>query len=429
MKKKITVIILLIGLICLLSSCTSLSGKKLEAIFGGDETSTITSGQTASTSAADSQSGDTVTISREEYEKLLLFSDLAELYDAANEGYYQDTDPVKMLDYAAKGLLTGLDDPYTFYYTPQEFAELWEDDEGKYTGIGVLITSNYTTQVCTISRVFEGSPAEAAGVQRGDILYKVGEDMFVNASNIDEAVDIMRGLPGTDVVVTFLRNDEEITFTITRQEISVNQVESTMLDNEVGYIVLYQFAGECEKEFSKALDSLVEQGAKGIILDLRDNPGGWVESASRIADLFMDEGETCYLVYKGGKEVHGEYVTYDGKVDTKLVVLINENSASSSEILTAVLRERADATIVGVTSYGKGIIQGVYPVGNRGAGFQMTIAQYYTPGGTAVHKIGITPDIEVSLPEGDNGMYKFADIEHDIQLQAALEAVREKLSH
>ena len=141
----------------------------------------------------------------------------------------------------------------------------------------------------------------------------------------------------------------------------------------------------------------------------------------------MDNGELCYLVYRDGLEHHEDYKTKDGKVDVKLVILINENSASSSEILTGALRDCANATIVGVKSYGKGIIQGVYPIGNKGAGYQMTIAQYYTPSGQAVHKLGITPDFEVPLPEGDNGMYDFADTEKDVQLKKAYEVMKEKL--
>ena len=372
-------------------------------------------------------SGDTVTISREEYELYQQFAEVYELFESANTYFYKETDPEKLIESAARGLLSGLDDPYTYYYDPQEYADMWKEDEGNYVGIGVLISSDMTTQICTISRVFRGSPAETAGVQRGDILYRVGEDLFVTADNIQDAVDIMRGLPGTDVDVTFRRNGEEITFTITRQEINVNQIESKMIDSDIGYIALYQFAGNCEKEFETALDQLVSEGAKGLIIDLRDNPGGWVDQARYIADLFMDKGELCYLVYRDGAEQHDDYLTTDGKVDVKLTILINENSASSSEILTGALRDCADAAVVGVKSYGKGIIQGVFPVGTRGAGYQMTVAQYFTPTGQAVHGEGITPEYIVELPEGDNGMYDFADTEKDVQLQKAIEVTKEKL--
>ena len=426
MKKRLMLAGSLLMIMMLLCSCAFMPESKLEALFRPSEDSVITSGDLSSV-PEDNTGGDTVTISREEYEKYQKFSEVYSLFDAANMNFYQETDQDKMIEYAARGVLAGLDDPYTFYYDPEEFEEMWEDDEGNYVGIGVLISSNMDTQVCTISRVFAGSPAEEVGVQRGDILYKVGDDLFVTATNLQEAVDIMRGVPGTDVDVTFLRDGEEITFTITRKEINVNQIESKMLDNEVGYIALYQFAGNCHKEFETALNQLMAQGAKGIIMDLRDNPGGWVDQAQYIADLFMDEGELCYLVYRDGIEHHEDYPTKDGKVDVAVTILINENSASSSEILTGALRDCAGASVVGVKSFGKGIIQGVYPVGNKGAGFQMTIAQYYTPSGDAVHKLGITPEYIVELPEGDNGMYDFADTEKDIQLKKALEVTKEKL--
>ena len=366
-------------------------------------------------------------ISTAEYEDFMWFSEVMDLFDNIRASYYKETDPVELMEGAARGVLWSLEDPYSYYYNPREYSDMWAEDQGNYVGIGVMINSDMNTNISTICRVFKGSPAEKAGVQRGDILYKVGEDFYVTAENITNAVKIIKGLPGTDVDVTFIRNGEEITYTITRNEISVNEAEGTMIDNEIGYIALYSFAGNCELEFEAELNNLVSQGAKGIIIDLRDNTGGWVDQAHYIADLFMDAGELCYLVYGNGYESHGEYPTTDGKADVKLVVLINENSASASEILTGALRDCADASIVGVKSFGKGIVQMVHGIGTRGAGFQLTTAEYFTPNGIAVHGIGITPDYIVELPEGDNGMYKFADTKNDVQLKKAVEVLREKL--
>ena len=418
MKKKCLFVLTILILALTLSSCSVIPASTLEAMFRTDE---------YTASSLSSMQGDTVMISREEYEKYKQFSEMFDIFDAANESFYVETNKEQMIEYATRGLMAGLDDPYSFYYSSKEYEELWEEDEGKYVGIGVMIQANMETQECTIIRVFEGGPAQEAGVRRGDILYRVGEDLYVNATNLQDAVDIMRGEPETNVDVTFLRDNEEITFTITRRQVNVNQVESQMLDRRTGYIALYEFAGHCDEEFEKALNTLVSQGAEGIIIDLRDNSGGWVDQARYIADLFMDEGELCYLKYRD-EEKHGdEYKTKDGKVDVKLVILINEHSASSSEILTGALRDCAGAVTVGVKSYGKGIIQGVFPVGNKGAGYQMTIAQYFTPGGSAVHKVGITPDYEVPLPEGDNGTYEFADRKNDVQLIKAIEVMDELL--
>ncbi len=421
MRKKWMLALCLTLTACLLSGCMSMLAA--DSLFG---TSSVIDASGADSGAAVPEDGDTVTISRELYERYRQFDELLELMDAADANFYLETDHTKMLQGASAGLLSGLEDPYSFYYDPEGWTKLWEEDEGEYAGVGILISSYYATGICKISRVFEGSPAQKAGVRRGDILYRVGEDLYVVPETLQDAVDIMRGTPGTTVDVTFLRSGEEITFTLERAIINVNQIESTMLTEDVGLIALYEFAGKCDEEFEAALNSLIAQGARGLIIDLRDNPGGWVSAARNIGDLFLDTGDLCYLVYRDGVERH-DYPTFDGKVEIPLVMLVNENSASASEILTGALRERADATVVGVNTYGKGIVQMVSAVGTEGAGFQMTIAEYLTPLGNRVHKVGLAPDVEIALEEGDNGEYDFADAENDPQLKTALETMLQKM--
>lgn len=411
MKRKLLLLTALVLTACLVCGCAYLPLSGMTGMLG------VTSGSSVM------DNGETVTISKDLYEKYQQFDKLLEMQEIADTYFFEEFDENDLIDGAAMGLLSGLGDPYTFYYTPEEYAEMWEDDEGEYAGVGILISGNYLTGICTISRVFDNGPAREAGVHKGDVLYKV-EDLYVTATTLNDAVDIMRGTPGTDVNVTFLRDGEEITFTLTRAQISVNRVESGMLADGVGYIALYEFAGDCAAKFEESLNSLVQQGARGIIIDLRDNPGGWVEDAKSIGDLFLDAGTLCYLEYRDGTREY--YKTTDGKTDVELVILVNENSASSSEILTGALKDRTDATVVGVQSYGKGIVQSVLPISSDGSGMQLTIAQYYTPNGNKVHKIGITPDVEIHLPEGDNGMYEFGDLA-DVQLAKALEIMQEKL--
>ena len=413
MKKKLILFIALVLTACMLSGCSYLPALLLSDMLSGETT--------GSTSTV--VNGDTVTISREQYERYQQFDTLLELMDLVEYAYFEEYDVQDMLDGAANGLLLGLGDPYTFYYTPEEYAALWEDDEGEYAGVGIQISTSYVTGLCTISRVFDNGPAREAGVLKGDILYKV-EDLYVNSSTINDAVDIMRGTPGTTVHVVFLRGNEEIEYDLVRATISVNRIEYGMLAEDVGYIYLYEFAGDCATEFQAAVKSLQDQGAKGLIIDLRDNPGGWVDDAEAIGDIFLDKGTLCYLEYFDGEREY--YRTTDGKVDMELVILMNENSASSSEILAGALKDRADATIVGVQSYGKGVVQTVVAL-DDGDGMQMTIAQYYTPNGNAVHKVGITPDVEIHLPDGDVGMYEFGDLA-DVQLSKALEVMQEKLA-
>ncbi len=412
MKKRIVLVIALVLALCLCSSCAYLPFAGLTDMLG----------MVMPAEVADN--GDTVTISRELYEKYRQFDKLIEIQEIAEMYFFEEVDNEAMLDGAALGLLSGLDDPYTFYYSPEEYAKYWEDDKGEYAGVGMQISGNYATGICTISRVFDNGPAKEAGVHKGDILYKV-EDLYVDAFNLQDAVDIMRGTPGTDVTVTFLRDGEELTLVLTRAQITVNRVESMMLDEGIGYIALYGFEGDCAVKFEEALNGVVQQGAKGVIIDLRDNPGGAVLDAEYIGDLFLDKGTLCYLEYRDGTREY--YRTKDGKVDVELVLLLNENSASSSEILSGALKDRADATLVGVQSYGKGVVQSLLPISNDGSGMQLTIGQYYTPNGNKVHKIGLTPDVEIPLPEGDNGMYEFGDL-NDPQLKKALEVMQEKLA-
>lgn len=369
--------------------------------------------------------GDTVTISTEEYELLLQYKELEEMRQIVNVYYYQEPDEQAMMDGAAMGLLYGLDDPYTFYYDPDSFAEMWEEDEGEYAGIGIQIMANYNTGLCTITRVFLDSPALEVGMRRGDILMRVDE-LDVTAANLQDAVDIMRGEVGKPVNVQVLRGDQLLDFTVTRAVVHTTWVNSCMLDNSIGYISLYEFAGDCSSAFAVQLDKLVEEGAEALIIDLRDNPGGWVDDAQRLADLFLPEGTLASLVYRDGTT---EYytTTTDGKEnDLPIVVLVNEYSASASEILSGALQDLNRATIVGTQTYGKGVVQYVLPVGERGAGMQLTVAQYFTPNGNEVHKVGITPDVIAEWPEDDDNMYEIGDLA-DAQLKVAYDVALEKL--
>ena len=362
---------------------------------------------------------DTVTISRAEYERLQRYAELDEIWQIVEQYYYQEPDTQAMLDGAEMGLLYGLGDPYTYYYTPDQYAQLWADDEGEYAGIGIQIMGNYATGLCTISRVFLDSPALDAGLRKGDVLTRV-EDIDVVTTTLQDAVNIMRGEPGTPVNVQVQRGDQLLDFVVDRAVVHVNWVNSYMLDGDVGYISLYEFSGDCSPSFAVHLDNLMSQGAKALVIDLRDNPGGWVDDAQKVADMFLEEGNVASLVYRDGTtELYT--TTTDGKENPiPLVVLVNEYSASASEILAGALQDRGRATIVGTQTFGKGVVQYVLPVGTRGAGMQLTVAQYYTPNGNEVHKVGITPDIEATLPEGDTTMYDIGDLD-DAQLKKAYE--------
>lgn len=366
----------------------------------------------------------TVTIDKTEYDRLKRYEKLDEVLQYIQAYYYKDPDVDAMLDTAIQGLLAGLEDPYTFYYDEENWKSMWEDEEGEYTGIGIQLLGNYADQSVKITRVFRDTPAQAVGMRKNDILVRV-EDIEVTTETMQAAVNTMRGEVGGTVQVEVLRGEEYITFDITRAAIHLNNVDYTMLDNNVGYVVLYQFATDALiNDFTKAMDSLEAEGARSIILDLRDNPGGWVDDAVNVADRFLDKKLVVYTNTRYEKHVDERY-TKSGADDIPLVVLVNGNSASSSEILSGALKDYGRATIVGTQTFGKGIMQYVLGLSDNVTGMQLTYCEYFTPKGNSVHGIGITPDIIVEMPDE----ITYADLElgdmSDPQLKAAWnEAVR-----
>ncbi len=366
----------------------------------------------------------TVTIPQEEYDRLSRYKKMDTILRYIEEWYIDKPDTDKMIENAARGLLYALEDPYTFYYNPEEWQQMKEDDEGEYGGIGIQMLGNATDYSVTITRVFKDTPAERAGVKKGDLLVRV-EDLEVDFYSMQNAVNIMRGIVDEVVEIEVKRGEEYLTFQIPRATIHVNRVESTMLEDNVGLIVLYEFAGESEKEFMAAMDALENQGTKALIVDLRDNGGGWVESARQIGDLFLDDGILFYTQDRNG--YREESKMKPGKDDIPLVFMVNENSASSSEILSGGLHDRGRCTLVGTQSYGKGIVQVVLPLdeGDNADGFQMTIAEYFLPSGAKVHKEGLTPDIVSEMPEElKNAYFELGDLS-DPQLKDAWNAAKD----
>ncbi len=363
-----------------------------------------------------------VELTQEEYQLFLEYKKLAEVHQYLEEYYYKPPDEQKLMDGAIQGLLSGLGDNYSFYYNEEEWKKLWEEDEGSYAGIGVQMLGDYRDGSVTITRVFKGTPAEEAGLKKGDIFYMVGDDLVVTTETMNEAVSIMRGVPGEQVTVQVIRNFETLTFELTKAVININRMEYAMLDDEVGYIAAYEFAGEMDQEVKNALKELDRQGAKALVLDLRDNPGGWVEQAINIADLFLDRQLLFYTEdRKGSRE---KFYSKNGKNDIPLVVLVNENSASASEIFAAAMQDWDRATIVGENTFGKGIIQSVTMLSDGKTGFQFTTAQYFTPKGRQVHEKGIAPDVESPWPEGmDHPYYELGDLS-DPQLKTAFEEAK-----
>ncbi len=369
----------------------------------------------------DSRRIGTVTITAEEYERLSQYAKLDEVMQYIQAYYYKEPDTDAMLDMAVQGLLAGLGDSYSFYYDAEAWSDLWSDEEGEYTGIGIQLLGDYRDYSVTITRVFRDTPAEEAGLRKGDVLVRVA-DIEVNTETMQSAVNLMRGLVGETVEVEVYRDGEYLTFNILRAPIHMSYIDYAMLDNNVGYVIIYQFSTDSlVEDFNAAVDALEAQGATSLILDLRDNPGGWVDDAVSVADRFLDKQLVVYSKTRADDYTDARY-TGSGADEIPLVVLVNENSASSSEILSGCLQDHKRATIVGTTTFGKGIMQQVVQLSDGETGFQFTYCEYYTPNGNAVHGIGITPDVISEMPESmEYSQFDVGDMD-DVQLQAAWNA-------
>ena len=360
---------------------------------------------------------DKVTIPRSEYEAYQRAALLSEILSVIDELYYGEYDEEELINIAAESMVDALGDDYTFFYTPRMLETASEKDEADYDCVGLRLAAYEGSDRCYVTQVRDGSPARKAGICRGDILLRVGTVFEANANNISDAMRLLNRSYTGEIDLTVLRDGEELTFRLNREKTEVNYVESNLLTDEIGYIHLFEFAGKCVEEVETELNALLEMGAKGIILDLRDNPGGWLEQAQRIADLFQDEGEICYLLYKDGSQEHC-YPTEDGKADALLVTLVNEVTASAAEVLAGSLRDNLDVPIVGTNSFGKGIVQ--FDVTLSGENhMQITGAEYVLPGGETVHHVGLQPDAVCRLAVDENGDYSFGSFE-DAQLDEAV---------
>jgi len=315
--------------------------------------------------------------------------------------YEGNIDEELMRENIIKGYVDGLGDPYSVYYNEEETQELLETTSGEFTGIGVVITQDPNTGYTSVVNVYKDSPGEAAGLQAGDIFYKVeGEEVL--QLDIDQIVSKLRGKEGTKVNFTVLRgnNFDEIEMTATRAVIEITSIEYEMKENQIGYILVSAFEGTTLSQFQKALDDLSAQGMKGLVIDLRDNPGGNLSTVCEMADLILPVGRIVYTQEKNGER---DYYHSDDlhKLEIPLAVLINENSASASEIFAGAIQDYEWGTIVGTTSFGKGIVQRLYQL-DGGTCLKMTTSEYFTPNGRNIHGIGIEPDIVVEYEYDDN---------------------------
>ena len=341
--------------------------------------------------------------------------------------YYFDVDREKQEEALYDGIMAGLDDPYSVYYTKEEYADMMEESSGEYVGIGAVVTKNEDMNV-EIVRPIKNSPAMEAGLQAGDIVVQV-DDMEITDQELTVVVDKIRGEEGTTAYLKIYREGEPdyLEFDIERRKVENFTVESEMLDDDVAYIAVTQFNDNTADEFTEAFEECEANGAKAAIIDLRDNPGGLVTSVVDMCDYIMDDGLIVSTKDKNGNSL-GEYKD-SGKhsVDIPLVVLVNGNSASASEIFAGAMQDTDKAEIVGTTTFGKGIVQSVIPLSD-GTAIKITIAKYFTPNGNDIHEKGIEPDYVVELPDDRQNAVNL-DRAEDTQLEKAQEVIAQMMNN
>ncbi len=408
--------------------CTALVISMTAGLAGCGSGSGSTGGTTSTEAETESaSSGEFDENSKETQKKVKQVEGIIDKY------FYFEQDPEKREESYFDGIMAGLDDPYSVYYTPEEYERLMEDDGGEYVGIGATVSKDVDKGTVYVVKPLRGSPAEAAGLTTGDVFVQIDDIEVTTDMELDEVVNYIRGKEGTTAHLKMYREGEPdyLEIDINRQKIQNITVDYEMLDNNIGYISVDQFIENTPEQFKEGIDYVISQGAKGIVIDMRNNPGGLLTAVNEMTDYIIaddaqapgasEPGIQLETKDKDGKIIES-YSCEDGhSVDLPMVVLVNGNSASAAEIFTGDMKDYGIATIIGTTTFGKGIVQSVIPLSD-GSAVKITIAKYFTPSGNDIHKIGIEPDIEIDVSDEQKRM---ANIPHDEdpQLQKAIEVL------
>ena len=346
------------------------------------------------------------------------------------EGYidryvYFDTDKEKQEEALYDGIMGGLDDPYSVYYTADEYANLTEETSGEYYGVGAVVTQD-ENMIVSVVRPIPGSPAEKAGLMAGDVIVEVDGEP-VDGEELSLVVERIRGVEGSTAHLKVYREGETdyLDFEIPRGVVQNVTVFSEMLDGYIGYIQVQEFYENTDEEFKEAIEKLKADGARAFIFDMRDNPGGLVTTVVEMCDYIMSKGPIVTTKDKSGKILQSFDASNKHTMDEPMVVLVNGNSASASEIFAGALKDTGKAKLVGTNTFGKGIVQSVIPLSD-GTAIKLTIAKYFTPNGNDIHEVGIAPDYEVELPDGRPYAVGI-EREDDTQLDKAIELIADMI--
>ena len=338
-----------------------------------------------------------------------------------DKDYLGEINEDDLINGALKGYVAGLGDEYSEYFTKEEMEEFVTDTKGNYVGIGIYMTKDTENDGIVVIAPIDNSPAEKAGVKSGDIIRKV-DDIEYTADDFDKIANNIKGKEGTKVKLEIERNGERLTIEVERQNVDLYPIKTKVINNNIGYMNLSTFDEKCSKEFLKQYKLLEEKKIESLIIDLRNNGGGIVDGALEIADYILEKEQTILITKNKNGDEEIEKSKNDPEIKVPIVILTNKNTASASEILAAALKENNKATIVGETTYGKGVIQELITL-STGAGLKITTEEYYTPNRNKINKVGIQPDYEVKLPEEVKNLYSIEEQE-DTQLKKAVELLK-----
>ena len=348
-----------------------------------------------------------------------------EIFSILDDHFVEDYDKEFLIETMYYGLVDGIGDRYTTYMDRETLGRFLEQTEGSYVGIGLYASVDETDNRIYVMP-FDGSPAQKAGILPRDKIIKVN-GYEVNGNTLEDAVSMMKGKEGTSVTITVFRQsaNQNLDFEVVREKIDVPTVTHEMVNDEIGYLRISNFERVTYKQFLSAYEDLRSQQMKGLIIDVRNNPGGLLDVVGSIADELMPEG---VIVYTEDKRGNREYLRSDSKksIDIPLVILVNENSASASEVLSGAIKDTGIGTLVGTQTYGKGLVQNLYFLPDN-SGVKVTIAKYYTPNGISIHGIGLKPDYVVEMSNELSGRISTLELEEDVQLIKAIEVMNNKL--
>ena len=362
-------------------------------------------------------------VSEEEYAMIERYRRLDEVRQTLMEQYYQPVEEDTLVVGAIRGMMDSLGDPYTFYYTPEELAAEEEESGGVFHGVGMVVQRTREGAL-EIIRVYPDSPAEEAGLCAGDQIIGVDGELITDntARALDQVVDKIRGEDGTPVTIMIQRAGETLDIVATRGKVSVSYVDYSILDGNIGYVNIAQFTGNDVAGFKEAVDAFRKAYVSGVIIDLRNNPGGLLTDVLEIADMVLPEGLVSYVEDRQGNRT--EYFTDSEYWNVPMVVMVNGMSASASELFTGAFQDDERGTVVGTRTFGKGIVQTMITFASDGAGMQYTTESYFSPKGRSIHGAGLEPDVVVELDEDATISTVRPNPETDNQLRAAIEELQ-----